>query len=95
MELRGLDAIVKAFVKTSTRLPIQLHQVSLRWLELERRHARSESAFVRLDNREEGPVVGSFGKYSDTWRRTTAGWRIERRTIQIESSLPEQSSQRA
>ena len=95
MELIGLEAIIRAFVKTSARLPIQLHQVSLRSLELERRHARSESAFFRLNNGPEGPVLGSFGRYRDTWRRTPAGWRIEGRTIQIESSLPERSAPQA
>ncbi len=48
-------------------------------------------AYVRVHHVGAGPMEGSFfeclGEYDDRWVRTSAGWRLAERTLEVEISL--------
>lgn len=94
VRLTGLVSIVAAFAKSAADLPPQQHQVTLRSVEpgVEASQVRTGSAFVRYDAGPSGPIIGSFGRYTDVWRQEDVGWRIAERTISIDSSVPNRST---
>ncbi|QTV80481.1 nuclear transport factor 2 family protein [Microbacterium sp. NIBRBAC000506063] len=77
------------FARSHTRAPANFHKhvVVDPMIEVNGDRATAVSYFVRLDVIDATPVVRTFGRYRDTFRRTGAGWRIEHRTVEVEGRI--------
>lgn len=86
----GIDAIAEAFRRHS-HAPEKFHKHLLfqPQIRLDGDRATAESGLARLDESGGGPVVRSFGRYSDTLVRCEDGrWRFSRREASVESTAP-------
>lgn len=84
----GIEAIAEAF-RGHTHAPAMFHKHVLfqPQIRLAGDSATVESGFARLDESDGGPVVRSFGRYSDTLVRCEDGrWRFSLREASIEST---------
>jgi ketosteroid isomerase-like protein len=87
--LRGHDAIIDAF-RAHTHAPDVFHKhfVLDPRIEISGDRAQVESYYARLDDRDGGPYIRSFGRYLDTLERGGDGrWRFAERRAQAESRL--------
>ena len=87
--LRGHEAILGAF-RAHTHAPDVYHKhfVLDPRIEISGDRAHVESYYARLDDRDGGPYIRSFGRYLDTLRRGDDGrWRFSERRAQAESRL--------
>lgn len=84
---RGREELA-GFIATHTRAPEHRHKhvVVDPHIEIDGDQAVVTSYFVRLDRNAAGPVVSSFGRYSDAFARCPDGrWRIADRRGELES----------
>jgi ketosteroid isomerase-like protein len=87
--LRGHAAIMDAF-RAHTHAPDVYHKhfVLDPRIEISGDTADVESYYARLDDREGGPYIRSFGRYLDVLQRGDDGrWRFRERRAQAESRL--------
>jgi hypothetical protein len=78
------------FAANHTRAPYKYHKhiVAIPFITINGGEAQVETYFARLDTRESGAYISSFGRYKDRLVKQGGHWRFQERIVEGESTRP-------